>query len=386
MQYNDLVYKSGPTNIKDYTSDKYNKVHNQLYEDALHNYIYKYAQDLIMKKLLYNLFICMNNCITEYNDIDEIVNLPKINELKNGQVYKIFKIDEINENNLANQNYINLLLNYINSNQKYKKPINEVFNLLCTSEYQKYDYINYIIVNIISLIEDIKTNIIDNIDNNLNIHNDFSDFIIRYNNTLYILKENNNIEELFTTEISDNSVFIYEKQYKLSYHIGFNENGYFILDVDPEINITQYYDKLYYIISYINSLLLDMLLSDITDSYIHSNVIIEKPQDEYYLPSSIIIYQNIYPHKKTVVDLTPYWSNYQDHSDVNLEDLKIINQPINDSQVQKINYINGEITMYSKLHDLTYKVNKKYVDKNTEVDDNLINLNTFTNQLQNIYK
>ena len=35
MQYNELIYNSGPTNIKDYVSDRYNIVHNQLYVDAL---------------------------------------------------------------------------------------------------------------------------------------------------------------------------------------------------------------------------------------------------------------------------------------------------------------------------------------------------------------
>lgn len=371
MQYNDLIYNSGPTNIKDYVSDKYNIIHNKLYEDALYEYVYGFSKDLIMKGLLYNLFICMNNCITQYNDEDEIINIEKLNELKNGQLYRIFTIDEIKETeNLYNQNYIDQLKNYIASN-KYNEPINNVFKSLSFNNTEQNDYILYIIVNIISLILDLKENIKNDIDYTLDVNNDFSDFIIRYKNTLYMIDEQE--LSLYTTEISDNEVFIYEDQYKMSYHIGFNKDGYFILDIDPEIDITDNYDKLYYIMSYINYLLLNMMLNDISHKFIDGNTIIEKPQNEYYLPSSIIIYQKIYPHKKTIVDLSPYWSNYQDHSDIDIKDIKYTDESIKDAQVEDINYVNGTVKIYSKINDKEYIINKRYVNENTNVNDELIN-------------
>lgn len=371
MQYNDLIYNSGPTNIRDYVSDKYNIIHNKLYEDALYEYVYGFSKDLIMKRLLYNLFICMNNCITQYNDEDEIINIEKLNELKNGQLYRIFTIDEIKETeNLYNQNYIDQLKNYIASN-KYNEPINNVFKSLSFNNTEQNDYILYIIVNIISLILDLKENIKNDIDYTLDVNNDFSDFIIRYKNTLYMIDEQE--LSLYTTEISDNEVFIYEDQYKMSYHIGFNKDGYFILDIDPEIDITDNYDKLYYIMSYINYLLLNMMLNDISHKFIDGNTIIEKPQNEYYLPSSIIIYQKTYPHKKTIVDLSPYWSNYQDHSDIDIKDIKYTDESIKDAQVEDINYVNGTVKIYSKINDREYIINKRYVNENTNVNDELIN-------------
>ena len=403
MQYNDLIYNSGPVSVKDYVSNKYNIVHNKLYEDALHNYVYEYAKKIIMKDIFYNLFSSMNNCITLYNDeflyepeslILRIVNLDKINELKNGELYKVFKLEEIKNENLINDDYINLLLDYTNSDERpYKSSFNNAFKLLCIDKDKKYQYINYIIVNLVSLLDDVKNNIIEVQSNrfkSISINN-FSDFIIRYKNSLYIVDEETGLT-LFNTENSSNDVldvndinyyneiFIYEEQYKMDYHIGFNEGGYFILDIDESVDIRKNYEKLYYIISYVNYLLLNLLLELIVENYLKSNTILERAQSEYYLPSSIIIYSNTYPHTKTLVDLSPYWSDYNDHSDIYVEDIKIINEPINDFEIEDINYIDGSMKVYSRMHDINYNIPKKYINENFKINDELIN-NTFIQKI-----
>lgn len=383
MKYNDLIYNSGPTNIKDYVNDRYNIVHNKLYEDALYNYVYSFTKNLVMKEMLYNLFNYMNNCITEFNDINEIVDLDKISELKENKLYKIFTINEINENELYEQSYFDILKTYINDNGH----INNVFDLLdITEDIERDNYIKYIVINIISLIQDIKVNIKNEINYNLDINNDFSDFIIRYKNSLYIIDEASMIDtqenyslSLLTTEISDGEIFIYEDQYKMDYHIGYNSDGYFILDINPEINITSNYDKLYYIMSYINNLLFDIMFNDITYKYINNNTIIEKPQKEYYLPSTIIIYENKFPHKKKVIDLAPYWSDYNDHSNINIEDIKYSNESIVDAQINDIDYINGKVKIYSKMNDQEYIIDKKYINENINIDDELIKKTFFQN-------
>lgn len=388
MQYNNLIYNSGPVNVKDYVSNRYNIVHNQLYEDALYNYIYGYVKDLITKNIFYNLFCAMNNCITEFNDIEKIAYLDNINNIKQNQLYKIISIEDIHnslntENPLINMEYTTILMNYIN-NSSYSNEFNNVFKELSIDNITKEKYINYIIVNIVSLMEDIKTKIteIQHIDVNNNINKYFSDFIIRYRNSLYITHENE--LTLFNTELSNNEIFIYEEQYKMDYHIGFNKDGYFILDIDDDIDITNAYDQLYYMMSYINYLLLGMLYDHITKLYIDSNTIIEKPNIEYYMPSSIIIYQKSYPHRKKVVDLTPYWSDYNDHSNVNIEDIKIKEEEIRDSQIEDINYVTGKLKVYSKMYDIEYNIDKKYISENTNIDDELIN-NTFIQIYKNNY-
>jgi len=380
MQYNDLIYTSGITTVKEYVSNKYNVIHNNLYKDALKNYVNEYTKDIILNKILYNLFVAMNNCITQFNDDNNIVNLDILNELKTTDKYKTLGIitqDEIT-NDLINQEYINILKDFIN-NSSYAQEFNDSFNLLSITLSQKEKYINYIIVNIISLMEDIKSNLINIQTSSPATNSNISDFIIKYNNVIYVLSENN---ELIETERSiqpdSQEIFIYEEQYKLDYHIGFNSNGEFIIDINPEIDIIDY-DKLYYLILYINNLLLNLLIEDITEKYINSNIIIEKPQDEYYKPSSIIIYQNTYPHYKKIIDLSPYWSNYNDHSDIKIEDIKIKGEPINDSQIEDINYVTGNIKIYSKMHDLVYNINNKYINADTNINDELINQTFFQN-------
>ena len=380
MQYNDLIYKSGPVNVKDYVLDKYNIVHNQLYTDALNNYIYDYSKKLIMNSIFYNLFWAMNNCITPFNDIETIIDLEELNRMKNGELYKVFQIEEIKNKNLVQPYYITALLNYTNDNlYQDKSDFNTALELLCINKEDRINYINYIIVNIISLLDDIKNNIINIEKIKTPKQQTFSDFIIRYRNSLYIADESDGLS-LFNTEISNNEVFIYEEQYKLDYHIGFNEDGYFILDINENIDIKRNYEKLYYIMSYVNYLLLNLLLEKIIENYKKSNTILEKAQEEYYLPSSIIIYGKKYPHRKKYIDLTPYWSNYNDHSDINVEDIKIIGEQINDFEIKDINYVDGSMKMYSKLHDFNYIVNKKYINENTKIDDEFIN-NTFIQKI-----
>lgn len=372
MQYDNLIYTSGPNNIKNYVSNKYNIVHNQLYEDALYNYVYNFTKNQIIYNLLYNLFVILNTyCIV--NDLEDIININKINTLKNNTLYKIFSIEEIYNNQLYNETYINNLKQYIDNNEQ----ITNVFHELNINYQEKYDYIIYIIVNIISLIQDIKQNI-QNIIYQIDISNNFSDFIIKYKNNLYIIDE---LElTLFKTEISDNEIFIYEDQYRSDFHLGFNKDGYFILDINPDIDINNYYDSLYYIISYVNNLLFNILFNDISNKYINSNIIIEKPNSEYYLPSSIIIYENQYPHKKKIIDLTPYWSTYNDYSNINISDIKYNNESINDAIIDNIDYVNGTVKIYSKSRNQEYIIDTKYINGDTEVDTSLID-NTFIQKI-----
>lgn len=380
MQYNELIYNSGPTNIKDYVSDRYNIVHNQLYVDALNNYIYDKAKIIVMKNILYNLFLAMNNCITELNDAEEYPNnIINFNNINNRDKYDIIPFAEIN--NIINDIYSKKIINYIN-NSSFCEEFNDAFKSLSIYN-EQLNYINYIIVNVILLMEDIKTDIskIQDLKNNPRVNN-FSDFIIRYKNSLYMVDEESGLT-LFTTEISDNEIFIYEEQYKSDFHIGFNKDGYFILDIDQNIDISNFYDKLYYIIGHINNLLLNLLLNYIIEAYLKNNTIIERANTEYYLPSSIIIYEKQYPHKKTIIDLSPYWSNYNDNSNINIEDIKIKNESINDSQIKDINYVNGTIKVYSKMHDIEYTVNNKFIHADTQIDDDLIK-NMFINQNLNI--
>ena len=388
MEYNNLIYESGPVKFSDYVSNKYNIIHNMLYQDALHNYFYEYIKDLVMHNVLYNLFVCMHNCLTEYNDLDQMINID------NKQSNELFKI--YTDESLINHNYILQLINYIN-NSKYSNSIYSVLDIVVDNEEDKYKYISYLVTNIISLLYDLESeigNIINNspnieelIPNQLNDELEFSDFIIRYRNSLYMIGEDINNEQgliLYNIELSDNEVFIYEDQFKSDYHLGFNKDGKFILDVNSDIDISSIYNELYYVVAYVNNILMNLFFNELSEKYINSHKIIEKKQSEYFLPSTIIIYEKEYPHKKRIVDLTPYWSKYQDRRNLDFSDIKLLEDKINDAEIENINYVKGTVKMYTKLNDFYYNTNWKYINGETNINDDLIK-NTFVNKIKNMY-
>lgn len=391
MEYNDLIYESGPVKFSDYVSNKYNIVHNMLYKNALHNYFHTYIKDLVMKNLLYGLFSCMHNCLTQYNDDETMINL----EVKeNNEPFKIYKIDELEH--ITNKNYILQLINYIN-NSEFSDEINNVLDMVVENENDTYNYISYLVTNILSLVYDLKykinqithlSNINEEFQYNYNTINDqFSDFIIRYKNSLYIIGENDDNENgliLFNTELSNDEIFIYEDQLKSNYHLGFNKSGKFILDINDDIDISSIYNELYYLVTYTNNVLLSLFYDTLSQKYIDSHKIIEKKQSEYFLPSTIIIYEKKYPHKKRIVDLTPYWSTYQDHRDIEFNQIKILDEQINDAEIENINYVNGKVKMYTKMNDFYYDTNIRYIHGDTKINDDLIK-NTFVNKIKNMY-
>lgn len=382
MEYNDLIYNSGPVKFNDYVFDKYNIVHNQLYEYALNQYVNAHISNIVLTDILYSLFLCMNNCITQFNDINALLNnIP--DNIYSGDTYKVYTINEVNQNNICNENYISELVTFIHQSQ-YNDKIFGSFNEI-SNDIDSISYIKYIVSNIVILINTLSyqmTNIFNTPTTSYNVSN----FIIRYDNVIYILNEDDNT--LLETENQSynnvDEIFIFEKQIMSDIHIGFNNEGKFIIDIDSNKipDISNVYDTIYFIVETINKLLFNTLFDELINKYINAHKIIEIKKEEYWMPSSIIIFEKTYPHKKHVIDLTPYWSTYQDSSDISFTDKKIIKEPLNDSEIEHIDYIKGKVNMYSKLYDIHYKVPTKYIDKNTNINDNVIK-NTFINRLKN---
>ena len=73
-EYNEMLYDSGPVSINEYISEKYNIVHNKLYNDALE----KYLKSLIIKYVNNDFIIEWNNIQinseNEYEIIEDISN------------------------------------------------------------------------------------------------------------------------------------------------------------------------------------------------------------------------------------------------------------------------------------------------------------------------
>ena len=105
---------------------------------------------------------------------------------------------------------------------------------------------------------------------------------------------------------------------------------------------------------------------------------IEIKNNEYWKPSSIIVISKISPYRKHLVNLKEWWNkNYEQPNTVSIDEIKVTNENILDSEVVEVNYISGKAKLYSKNADVTYEVPFEYLDKNTVLSDSMLLKNTF---------
>ena len=395
MNYDNLIYESGPVKFSDYISNKYNIVHLELYEDALYKYLYDFIYKLLVEKVLYSLISKFNNFITDYNDYDELINYDEVKtilDIDNGE-FRIINLNEITEDMIScnndehNHNGSNFISQFVNSiwEDNNCKTICEAFKELDMFKNEQDLYITFVLFNLLVLLYTCKVNI-SKIFNLAPI----SDFIIKYNNSIYIIDENG--ESFICTEDNVNdyeAIFILENMVKEQYHIGYTTTGKWILDIDPEIDIESAefklnYDKIYNIMNKTNSSIIDIMIKEMINRYLDKHKIIEIKNKEYWQPSSIIIYSVEYPYTKTKIDLTPWWNTYQRYDNYQLPEIKIIDESINDNIIEEINYVKGQVNVYSKLNDLNYLADFNYIKEDTEVDDDKLS-NTFYNKIKNLY-
>ena len=250
------------------------------------------------------------------------------------------------------------------------------------TEDEQNEYITFIIFNILVLLHTCKLNI-SNIVHATNI----SDFIIRYNNSIYVIdeegqnfisEEDSNINDEF-----DEAIFIYEDMIMDNYHIGYTKSGKWLLDIDPSIDISSVFDDLQLAMNKTNDTLVYIVTSNMVDRFLQKHKIIENKNSEYWKPSSIIIYSTTYPYSKKSIDLTPWWNLNQKYDNLNLTDIKIIDEQIKDSQIEDIDYVRGKVKIYSKLNDIHYSADFNYVKEDTAVDDDIMS-KTFVNKIKNL--
>ena len=126
------------------------------------------------------------------------------------------------------------------------------------------------------------------------------------------------------------------------------------------------------------------MVDDFISKYKFTHKIIEYKNSEYYLPSKILIFDNLYPHHKIKVDLSNYWSDYQDlinqHSYIEVKNKE---NNINDLVITDINYIQGTVKLYSKSFDEYYYTTFDRINESFEIDDSILN-NVFGQKLINL--
>ena len=362
--YDDMLYDSRPVQFNEFMSNKYNIIHNELYNDALN----KFCNDIV------------NNSMT-YEFVYEFYKLMEGNELVFDTIY-----DEYNKSN----------------------DDNIVKNTLSSISIDSYNFLKDIFNFVSEKIDLIKNTITDdNGISHINIDKKYiNDFRIIYlENNVYLRQESDEqknddsedavfdvfhysfdselntytyIEEyLFMSEMKDYVILLEDVAGNTIY---FNKYGELILLIeDVKFNSEESKFKIINFINDQNEKIFDFVKSRCLYYFNKNHRILEIKNNEYWQPSSIMTISNVSPYKKNIYDLSKYWNMNQEYSDANIEELKIINENIKDAKLVSINYVNGTAKFVSKINDLDFTVPFKYLNDETIVSDEMKLNNLFRN-------
>ena len=362
--YDDMLYDSRPVQFNEFMSNKYNIIHNELYNDALN----KFCNDVV------------NNSMT-YEFVYEFYKLMEGNELVFDTIY-----DEYNKSN----------------------DDNIVKNTLSSISIDSYNFLKDIFNFVSEKIDLIKNTITDdNGISHINIDKKYiNDFRIIYlENNVYLRQESDEqknddsedavfdvfhysfdselntytyIEEyLFMSEMKDYVILLEDVAGNTIY---FNKYGELILLIeDVKFNSEESKFKIINFINDQNEKIFDFVKSRCLYYFNKNHRILEIKNNEYWQPSSIMTISNVSPYKKNIYDLSKYWNMNQEYSDANIEELKIINENIKDAKLVSINYVNGTAKFVSKINDLDFTVPFKYLNDETIVSDEMKLNNLFRN-------
>ena len=362
--YDDMLYDSRPVQFNEFMSNKYNIIHNELYNDALN----KFCNDVV------------NNSMT-YEFVYEFYKLMEGNELVFDTIY-----DEYNKSN----------------------DDNVVKNTLSSISIDSYNFLKDIFNFVSEKIDLIKNTITDdNGISHINIDKKYiNDFRIIYlENNVYLRQEsdeqkNDDSEdavfdvfhysfdsELNTYTYTEEYLFMSEmKDYVILLEdvagntIYFNKYGELILLIeDVKFNSEESKFKIINFINDQNEKIFDFVKSRCLYYFNKNHRILEIKNNEYWQPSSIMTISNVSPYKKNIYDLSKYWNMNQEYSNANIEELKIINENIKDAKLVSINYVNGTAKFVSKINDLDFTVPFKYLNDETIVSDEMKLNNLFRN-------
>lgn len=113
----------------------------------------------------------------------------------------------------------------------------------------------------------------------------------------------------------------------------------------------------------------------------------EIPNKDWKSPSSVLFISEIYPFAKKKVSLKPWWDDaisFIRKKTESWSDVIIDEDSMKDAEITSIDYVNGNVSMRSKLTQNTWVVPFSKVDENTPLsDDDLTLRNTFSYKIQN---
>ena len=379
-KYNDMLYGSRPVKYNEFITNKYNIVHQKLYEDALD----KFISDV------------MNRCIS--SDF----------------LRELFRMLEDTSNP-------NIIYEMVKSKDERVKLIGSALEEL---HIDKKEFITYIVNLTIEKINDFKNDAVDmtspdkkiiSLKNILSL-SQITDFIISYKGHTYVLEESGNNDGTFNIiqgsiiaseresnaneeyGIRNDFVFLLEDSSdgsKGRIHVGYTLSGeklwYIEIDDRPE-DEEEGYDLLSSIEKQLTELvdktaksLIDTIRDECRHKYKNTHRFFEIKNDEYWKPSSVMIIGVMHPYTKKTIDLDEWWNYYQEKKQQSISKIKLLEDQINDSEVIYINYVTGKAKMRSKLEGIEYDVDFDYLSDETEVADEYTLSDTFSARLKNIY-
>lgn len=371
-----MLYENRPTTLNDFLSNKYNNVHDELYNSALNKYIYKLIEKYINSNLLYEFF----QLLSKINANDE-------QDIEFDEIYKRIFI------NNENTPHINLLLEELSIdrvvffNVMYNITVDKLNNVKhkLVNFYQDDNYDFQSIIEGISEISDIKDFRLTCFNEAISGETSSCEMYSAYvDNNEVIFNENivHAEDDYFDLVFTEDEQYIIILDVDDYVHIAYDNNGKWILivnSVHPLKNIDNAKDIITKYMNYESYGVIDLYKENICKLYKRFHKIIEIKNLEYWMPSSVRIINKIAPYRKYNVDLKKYWNNNQSNSEYNLSEIKITKDDnMLDSEVTEINYVTGKAKMQSRSNDITYEVPFKYLDENVDVSEDMVLKKSFT--------
>lgn len=365
-RYDEMIYNSRPVKFDEFISDKYNKIHVELFNSALNNYYNSLIDNAIDKKFIFEFLRLIES--TEYDaDYDKyyenFYNL--IMSSTNNYIYKITKELSIDYNTffkelfMVTNNFIDDIKDTIESNEILVSIINELIKRTDISDFRivYYDRATYLAAE-------------EDQQDSLRFGDEFLSYILTQesNGDINVFKTIQ--KNLIKTE-DDQYVFIFENSTGI--RIEYNISGEFVILLDT----AKYNDdalKNFNFFNYMtntNKSILSQFKEYAMSLYKKNHKIVEIKNSEYWMPSSIVIISNVSPYVKRTLSLEKYWNNLQSKDEYNISDIKLTDYQVNDSELIELNYVKGIAKMRSKQNDMIFEVPFEYLNRNIDVSDEM---------------
>ena len=353
--YNEMIYKSRPVRFDEFITDKYNKIHIELFNDALCKYFKSITDDVIDFNFMYEFFNLMSDTNNDFEIFYEKIESLDSEHIFNKVISKLSIRKREYSYNLYNA--VSICLNSI------KEKI--IDNNILTNVYELSDIEDFRIVYY-------DQSIYLGAENNDEEYDEYITYKITYNsdtNKYELIKEN-----LIKSEIDD-YLIIFEND--KGNKIGYNRFGEFIIILNNEDWEFSYNseDKKIFLDKYLfrkSATLMDQFKTITESQYKNDHKIIELKNEEYWEPSSIIIISNKYPYVKQTIDLTKYWNYIQSKNNKSIYDIMITKENINDIEICDLNYVNGNAKLISRSNNLEYEVPFEYLNKDIKINEDMI--------------